>query len=179
MIIGWGLNTTSTLDPSEDSELSIPSPKDLSLPLRLVDDIVWTSWSCTVGRSKSFSAVVAIRMKRIRAYQAFPSSSLVPDSSTFFIWGFHPSLLHSSNTLPTNLKFPPSLVPKSFVGRESLEAILGEDGVVYVPREEDSEGEDWVPSSSSSDDPLPLFRDVAVLGTGEWLGIHGKHCIHF
>lgn len=46
--------------------------------------------------------------------------------------------------------------------------------MVYVPREgEESEGDEWTPSKSSQAFP-PRFRDLAALGTGEWLGIHGE-----
>lgn len=77
--------------------------------------------------------------------------------------------------------FPPGVgTPRRFVGRESLEAVLGEDGVVYVPRKESQGGgENWVPArteeggGSVSSSETRRWSDVGVLGTGEWVGILG------
>ena len=78
MIIGWGLNTTATLDPSEDAELSIPSPKDLSLALGFsIDDIVWTSWSCTVGRGESLRTNSRFLEARSFTPEIYPSLSIL------------------------------------------------------------------------------------------------------
>lgn len=186
MVLGWGLNTTSTLDPSPTADLSIRSPKDISLALGLnelrVDDIVWTSWSCSVG----YSAFPAPPNHPSVPQRHLPSLTADPElfwertdrsSTSFLIWGFHPSTLHPDVTLPTRLSFPIGVVPKRFLGRESLEAVLGEDGVVYVPKGRGEKGgEDWRPALKevSGEAEVPRFRDVAVMGTGEWVGVHGE-----
>jgi hypothetical protein len=107
-----------------------------------------------------------------------PSSQ--PD--VYKIWGFSPFLTQSSGlALPTNLDFPSLLQPKSFIGRDSLEYVLGRDGFLYQLHERDELSERSESGQKGSWVRVENCRggwiDVAILGTGDWIGIQGKFAI--
>ncbi|CDZ98318.1 Regulator of chromosome condensation 1/beta-lactamase-inhibitor protein II [Phaffia rhodozyma] len=141
MILGLGLNTAFTLNASPSSFFSVPT--DLGLEAYGIHEIIWTSWGATVGFDRS--------------------------SQTYKIWGYSPVVHYHGLTKPQRIVLPSGVHPKTFIGTDNLEGILGEDGYIYLPLEkEDKEGFLWQKRTQDSGGWL----DIGMLGSGILIGLH-------